>query len=95
MLRAFVPGIVWGAVFAISLWPLFLRLSHGLGSRVKNPALLFSVLFLIVFVLPLAYVVYDVVDAYQTGASYLAKNQEGIVPVPAFVDQLPYAAPTT
>jgi predicted PurR-regulated permease PerM len=91
MLRAFVPGIVWGAVFAISLWPLFERVTHGFGSGVKNPALLFSVLFLFVFVLPLAYIAYDVVDAYRAGSTYLIKNQEGIVPVPAFVEHLPYA----
>lgn len=91
MLKAFLPGIVWGAVFAISLWPLFERVTHRLGSRVKNPALLFSLLFLIVFVLPLAYVVYDIVDAYRAGSTYLTKNQEGIVPVPAFVEHLPYA----
>lgn len=91
MLRAFIPGIAWGAVFAISLWPLFERVTHGFGSGVKNPALLFSLLFLVVFVLPLAYVVYDVVDAYRAGAGYLAKNQEGIIPVPAFVEHLPFA----
>ncbi len=92
MLRAFVPGIVWGAVFAISLWPLFVRVTRKLGSAVKNPALLFSLLFLVVFVLPLAYVVYDIVDAYQASVSFFAKNEAGIVPVPAFVDLLPYSA---
>ena len=91
MLKAFIPGIAWGAVFAISLWPLFERVTQGFGSGVRNPALLFSVLFLIVFVLPLAYVAYDIVDAYRAGSTYLTRNQEGIVPVPAFVENLPYA----
>lgn len=91
MLKVFLPGIVWGAVFAISLWPLFEWATHRFDSRVQNPALLFSVLFMVIFVLPLAYVVYDVVDAYRAGSSYLAKNKEGIVPVPAFVEHLPYA----
>ena len=91
MLKAFVPGIIWGAVFAISLWPLFERVTQGFGAGVKNPALLFSVLFLIVFVLPLAYVVYDIADAYRAGSTYLTKNAQGIVPVPEFVEHLPYA----
>ena len=64
MLRAFVPGIVWGAVFAISLWPLFDQLNRRFARRLRNPALLFSAMFLIVFLLPLAYVVYDLVDLY-------------------------------
>ena len=91
MLKAFVPGIIWGAVFAISLWPLFERVTQGFGAGVKNPALLFSVFFLIVFVLPLAYVVYDIADAYRAGSTYLTKNAQGIVPVPEFVEHLPYA----
>ena len=92
MLKAFVPGIVWGAVFAISLWPLYERVTLGFGSGARNPALLFSLIFTIVFVLPLAYVVYDIADAYQAGSTYFAKNDQGIVPVPAFVEHLPYAA---
>lgn len=91
MLKAFIPGIVWGAVFAISMWPLYLRVSQRLGPGVRNPALVFSLLFLVVFLLPLAYVGYDLVGLYSTGASYLTKNQEGVIPVPAFVQQLPYA----
>jgi predicted PurR-regulated permease PerM len=91
MLKAFLPGIIWGGVFAISLWPLFERVTKGFGAGVKNPALLFSLLFLIVFVLPLAYVVYDIADAYRAGSSYLSKNEQGIIPVPAFVEHLPYA----
>lgn len=95
MLKAFVPGIVWGAVFAISLWPLFERVTQRFGTRVRNPALLFSLLFLVVFILPLAYVAFDLVEAYRAGSSYLAKNQEGIIPVPAFVEHLPYASKLT
>lgn len=91
MLRAFVPGIVWGAVFAISLWPLFEQLNRRFAGRLRNPALLFSAMFLIVFLLPLAYVVYDLVDLYRAGTLFMTKNQEGIIPVPAFVEHLPFA----
>lgn len=95
MLRAFLPGIVWGAVFAISLWPLFQRVQQHSGPRVRNPALLFSLLLLVVFVLPLAYVGYDLAGIYSAGASYLTKNQEGVIPVPAFVAHLPFSAKLT
>jgi predicted PurR-regulated permease PerM len=92
MLKAFVPGIVWGAVFAISLWPLFQRVSRHLGSSVRNSALVFSLLFLIVFVLPLVYIGYDLAGLYSSGVMFLAKNDEGVIPVPAFVRQLPFSA---
>lgn len=91
MLKAFVPGIIWGAVFAISLWPLFQPMSHHLGRRVSNSAMVFSLMFLIVFVLPLVYIGYDLAGLYNAGAAYLAKNDEGVIPVPAFVQLLPYS----
>jgi predicted PurR-regulated permease PerM len=92
MLKSFVPGIIWGAVFAISLWPLFERVAEKISSNSTHQALLFSFVFAIVFVLPLAYIAYDIADAYRTGSTFLAKNDEGIVPVPAFVEHLPYAS---
>ena len=91
MLKAFVPGIAWGAVFAISLWPLFERVSQYLGARVSNPALLFSLLFLILFVLPLTYVGFDLAGLYRTAITHLTKDQQGIIAVPAFVLQLPFS----
>lgn len=91
MLKSFIPGIVWGAVFAISLWPLFERVSRRLDQQVSNPALLFSLLFLIVFLLPLAYVAYDLADLYRAGSTMLSRNQEGVIPPPEFLANLPYA----
>ena len=91
MLKSFIPGIVWGAVFAISLWPLYERVNARLASQVSNPALLFSLLFLIVFLLPLAYVAYDLTDLYRAGSTMLSRNQEGVIPPPEFLASLPFA----
>ncbi len=92
MLKAFVPGIVWGGVFAISLWPLYEQFKNCYLGRVPNPALLFSTMFLVLFLLPSAYVVYDLADLYRAGTVLLTKNLEGVIPVPAFVEHLPYAS---
>ncbi|MGI9135277.1 MAG: AI-2E family transporter [Rhodoferax sp.] len=95
MLKAFLPGILWGGVLAVSLWPLFTRVRQKLGVGVGNPALGFTLLFILLFALPMGYVGYDLADLYRTGASYLARNQEGIIPVPSFIAYLPFSVKLT
>jgi predicted PurR-regulated permease PerM len=92
MVRDFVPGIGWGAIFALSLWPLYEKFVAKTGSRLKNPALVFSVLFMVLFLLPLAYVGYTLADLYSVGSTFLVKNQAGVIPVPEFFEKLPYHA---
>jgi predicted PurR-regulated permease PerM len=92
MLKDFLPGLVWGAVFAISLWPLFNRATAKFGEKLKNPAMLFALVFIIVFVLPLAYVGYDIAQLYSAGNSFLTRNAQGVIPVPAFISVLPFAS---
>lgn len=91
MLKSFIPGIVWGAVFAISLWPLYERVSGRLKTQTGNPALLFSLVFLVVFLLPLSYVIYDLTELYRVGTHMLSRNQEGVIPPPAFLINLPFS----
>lgn len=92
MLKDFLPGLVWGAVFAISLWPLFNRATVKFGEKLKNPAMLFALVFIIVFLLPLAYVGYDIAQLYSAGNSFLTRNAQGVIPVPAFISVLPFAS---
>lgn len=95
MLKDFLPGLIWGAVFAISLWPLFNRARLKFGDKLKNPAMLFAFVFVIVFVLPLAYVGYDLAELYSAGNTFLLKNEQGVIPVPAFFSVIPYASQLT
>ncbi len=90
MLRDFVPGLGWGAIFAISLWPLFQRFTALTQGRLKNPAIVFTLLFTLVVLLPLGYVGYTLADLYSAGTALLVKNQAGVIPVPGFFEKLPF-----
>lgn len=90
MLREFLPGILWGAIFAISLWPLYHRLVTRYHGRIPAPNLLFSITFAVVFLAPLAYVGYEFAKLYSAGSIYLAQSSAGGIPPPAILAQLPY-----
>ena len=92
MVREFLPGILWGAVFSISLWPLYCRLIERFGTRLRNPPLVFSVGFAFVFLVPLAYVGYEFAGIYSVGSNLLAKGSGAGFAPPAFLAQLPYGA---
>jgi predicted PurR-regulated permease PerM len=90
MLREFLPGILWGGVFAISLWPLYQRMVNHYGKRVPAPTLLFSLTFALLFLGPLTYIVVTLVNLYSAGSSYLAQGAVEGIPPPAFLLQLPF-----
>lgn len=89
MLRAFMPGIVWGGVFAISLWPLYRRTVERHWRHLPTPTLLFSLIFAIVFVAPLVYIGHEIIGLYSAGSTLLIKGSDGGLAPPAFLSLLP------
>ena len=61
-LRLFLPALGWGVIFAVSLWPWFERCAHRWpqGRSLALP-IGFTLLILLVFVLPLVMVTVAVV----------------------------------
>lgn len=90
MLSSFLPGIVWGAVFAISLWPLYQRTQARLEGRVRAPALLFALAFAILFLVPLVYVGMQFAGLYSAGSTLLANDPSGGLAPPEMLARLPY-----
>lgn len=92
MVRDFLPGVVWGGIFALSLWPLYQRFttSPRLGGRLANPALVFSLLFAVSVLVPLVYLGWSLAELYSSGSAFLARNAQGVIPHPAFFDKVPF-----
>ncbi|MDE3009514.1 MAG: AI-2E family transporter [Pseudomonadota bacterium] len=90
MLRAFLPGALWGGVFAVSLWPLYCRLSEHFGRRLPAPALLFTLAFALLILAPLVYVGFEFARLYSAGSDYLAQGASDGLPPPAILAQLPF-----
>ncbi len=92
-LRPFLPALGWGVIFAISLWPMFTRCAQRWprGRKLALPAG-FTLLILLVFVLPLVMVTVAVLHDSSAIHHWLtAARDQGLAP-PAFLQQLPFAS---
>lgn len=91
-LRPFLPALGWGSIFAISLWPVYERSVQRWprGEKVLLPAG-FTLLILLVFVIPLVMVAAALVHDSVALAQWLAVAREQGVPAPAFLQHLPYS----
>ncbi len=89
-LRLFLPALGWGVIFAVSLWPWFVRCADRWprGRRLALPAG-FTVLILLVFVIPLAMVTAALIHD-GAGIRHLIDEarQQGLPP-PPFLRQMP------
>ena len=95
IVQAFLFGLLWGVVMAVSIWPLYEHVAKGSGrlSRLSDGvrAGLMSLLVAVVFVGPTAYGIYELANAYAAGSNYLAQNSaQGAGVAPAFFQYLPF-----
>lgn len=95
ILKTFLFGLLWGAVMAVSIWPLYERTTGTSGLLGKLPAglsaSLMSGLFALVFLGPMADGIYELASAYSAGSSYLTQNSvQGVVAPPSFIQHLPF-----
>lgn len=84
VLKSFVYGILWGAVIALSVWPLFQKLGN------KNYALVFAIFFSLLFIIPLMYGVTQITDLYTISNKYIQENSvHGILKYPNWFNYIP------
>ncbi|MCK5135263.1 MAG: AI-2E family transporter [Bacteroidales bacterium] len=79
IINPFISILLWGLIIAIILFPLFQRLNHWLGERIKLSSLIIMVIGLSLLVLPSVWLVNQLVD----GVKILADSfQEGNLTIP-------------
>ena len=92
ILHRFLPALVWAAILAIALRPLYRRLApaaaEGRHSSVLAP-LLATLLVGLIFVLPLVWVVLAVLREVAAIVHYVATAQHSGIPAPAWLAGLP------
>jgi predicted PurR-regulated permease PerM len=90
-LRLFLPALGWGVILAVSLWPWFERSAARWprGRRLALPAG-FTLLILLVFVIPLVMVTAAVLHDGAAIHHWLDQAREQGLPPPPFLQQLPY-----
>lgn len=90
-LRPFLHALGWGGIFAVSLWPLYQRsvARWPRGQSVALPAA-FTLVILLIFVIPLVMVANAVFHDTISLAQWLAVARVQGVPVPEVLHHLPY-----
>jgi predicted PurR-regulated permease PerM len=86
----FIIPMLWGAIIAVSTWPLYKRLNRLLGNRPATTATLMTLLMFVVLVAPVAFLVGSLADSVVAlGAAARGLTQAGLERPPAWLSELP------
>ena len=89
ILRPFVPLLTWGIIIAVSAYPSFKHLQARLGGRGILAAVIFTLVFLILLIVPVLLLAGTLVEGAQTMAAHFKDGTLVIPPPPASVEQWP------
>jgi predicted PurR-regulated permease PerM len=79
ILKPFVPLLVWGIIIAIASYPRFERLKNSLGGRGGWTAVVWTVLLLLILIVPIFLFARGVVES---GQNLIARIHDGTLSVP-------------
>ncbi|MBV8888605.1 MAG: AI-2E family transporter [Alphaproteobacteria bacterium] len=91
ILHEFLAALVWAAIFAIALWPLYRRLVGALPTQSKRvlASLLLTALVALAFVVPFVYLAIALAHEMHLLVELLAEARRSGIPVPDWVPDLP------
>jgi predicted PurR-regulated permease PerM len=86
----FLPAILWAMVFAVTIWPFFIKVEKALGGRTTLAAVVPTLLLALIFFLPLVYVGSKLVSQASIAFDYAQGLMEkGLGPAPLWFKSLP------
>ncbi|MGI3777658.1 MAG: AI-2E family transporter [Janthinobacterium lividum] len=90
-LHDFLTALVWAAILAISIWPLYRRAQRRWPPGRHNILIpsLFTLLVTLVFVVPLVLAAVQIASDAHGSIAWLVDARNNGIPVPAIVGQLP------
>lgn len=90
---SFLPALIWAAIMAVALWPLYLAFATRVtGGPSGSAAFVFTVLVALILVTPIALAVYEVAQQSNLLADWLKRARESGIGVPDWIARLPIAA---
>jgi len=89
ILRPFLPMVAWGIIIAIAVFPAYRRLRSMVGGRGKLAAILFTLLFLAILIVPIALLADTMVEGFQTLTIHIKDGTFAIPAPPANVGTWP------
>lgn len=94
ILRPFLPLVVWGVVIAIAVFPAYGKLRNLLGGRRTLSAVLFTLIFLAVLIIPVILLTDTMIEAIQTLSAHIKGGTLSIPPPPDSVGGWPLVGPS-
>jgi predicted PurR-regulated permease PerM len=82
ILRPFLPLVAWGVVIAIAVFPAYQKLRNLLGGRGTLSAVLFTLIFLAVLVIPVTLLTETMIEAIQALSVHIRSGTLSIPPPP-------------
>jgi predicted PurR-regulated permease PerM len=89
ILRPFVPLVTWGIIIAVAAYPSFKRSEAALGGRGTLAAAIFTLVLLILLIVPVVLLAGTLVEGVQTMATHFREGTLVIPPPPAGVKYWP------
>lgn len=92
ILKSFLSGIIWGAIIAVSIWPLFEYVNEKKITFIKTTtqsSLVFTLILSLLFVVPFIYCIYEFTYIYDIVSNYFLAHKN-FIPVPDFLKYFPF-----
>lgn len=93
ILRPFIPLVVWGIIIAIAVYPAYKKLRSWLGGRGTLAAVLCTLIFLGILIIPVALLTETMVEGIHTLTVHIREGSFSIPPPPASVGTWPLVGP--
>ncbi|MEJ5153908.1 AI-2E family transporter [Gluconobacter wancherniae] len=90
-LKTFLPALLWGCVFAISLWPLYRYTEQRFGRSEWLPVA-FTLAVTLIFLIPLSLVGVKIADETQSVLRWIDDVRNNGIAMPEWVHHLPVAS---
>ncbi|HVP78895.1 MAG TPA: AI-2E family transporter [Thermodesulfobacteriota bacterium] len=90
MILPFLRAILWAVVFAVTIWPYFIKLEKALRGRTGLAAVISTLLLALIFFVPMVYVGYKLVGQASVVLDYTEElTEKGLGPPPSWLKGLP------
>lgn len=93
ILRPFIPLVAWGIIIAIAVYPAYRKLERLLGGRGTLAAILCTLIFLAILIVPVALLTDTMVGGIRTLSTHIREGSLSIPPPPASVGTWPLVGP--
>ncbi len=90
ILLPFLSAILWAIIFAVAIWPFFIRVEKTLRGRTRLAAVVPTLLLALIFFLPLVYVGSKLAGQASNAFDYVERvTEKGLGPPPLWLKGLP------